>query len=124
MITEKDLQEAIAECEGQRKPGANTCLKLAAFYTIKNQLYPDNKETAYMPEPVYQSAYPVMPQGGYMAAGDIKKDVVDYDSGSDFSEAIKGKNAADMWGIMDELMDAVFATNPRLYESVMRKIKY
>ena len=41
MITENDLQEAIAECEGVRNPTANTCLKLAAFYTIKDKLYPE-----------------------------------------------------------------------------------
>ena len=39
MITEKDLQEAIAECQGERNPNANTCIKLAAFYTIRNELF-------------------------------------------------------------------------------------
>ena len=38
MITEKDLMEAIAECQGQRNPNANTCIKLAAYYTILNNL--------------------------------------------------------------------------------------
>ena len=40
MITEHDLKEAIAECEGQRSPTANTCLKLAAYYTIKDKMFP------------------------------------------------------------------------------------
>ena len=44
MITEKDLQEAIAECEGQRNPNANTCVKLAAFYIIKDHLFPQQEE--------------------------------------------------------------------------------
>ena len=43
MITKHDLQEAIAECEGQRNPTANTCIKLAAFYTIKQHLFPDEE---------------------------------------------------------------------------------
>ena len=30
MITEHDLKEAIAECEGNRNPDARTCIKLAA----------------------------------------------------------------------------------------------
>ena len=34
MITEQDLLEAIAECQGQRNPNANTCIKLAAYYII------------------------------------------------------------------------------------------
>ena len=44
MITEKDLQEAIAECIGQRNPNANTAIKLAAFYTIKRELYGEDKD--------------------------------------------------------------------------------
>ena len=39
MITEKDLQEAIAECQGQRNPNASTCIKLAAFLTIQKELF-------------------------------------------------------------------------------------
>ena len=38
MITERDLLEAIAECEGTPKPNANTCVKLAAYYTILNNM--------------------------------------------------------------------------------------
>lgn len=34
MITEREVQEAIAECLSQKNPNANTCIKLAAFYTI------------------------------------------------------------------------------------------
>ena len=40
MITEKDLQDAIAECQGERKPNANTCIKLAAYFTIYDHLFP------------------------------------------------------------------------------------
>ena len=43
MITEKDLQEAIAECEGQRNPNANTCIKLAAFYTIRQHMFGEDQ---------------------------------------------------------------------------------
>lgn len=117
MITEQDLQEAIAECEGQRKPGANTCMMLAAFYTIKDHLYPEN-----MRSETYQSAYPV-----YMDMGNNTENTdntVKYSSNSDFGQAITGKNSDEMWGIIDELMDALIAINPRLYDSVMRKIKY
>ena len=44
MITEKDIRAAIAECQGARNPNANTCIKLAAFYTILNNLYPEKEE--------------------------------------------------------------------------------
>lgn len=114
MITEQDLQEAIAECEGQRKPGANTCMKLAAFYAIKDHLYPERVRAE-----TYQSAYPV-----YMDMGKDTDDTVKYSSKSDFGQAITGRNSDEMWGIIDELMDALIAINPRLYDSVLRKIKY
>ena len=38
MITEKELQEAITECLTQKNPNANTCIKLAAFYTIQQHI--------------------------------------------------------------------------------------
>ena len=44
MITEKDLQEAIAECQGQRNPNANTCIKLAAYLTIQKEMFGTQEE--------------------------------------------------------------------------------
>ena len=49
MITEKDLQEAIAECQGQRNPTTSTCIKLAAFYTIRRELFGEEKEAGPLP---------------------------------------------------------------------------
>lgn len=34
LITRKDLLDAIEKCQGQKNPNANTCIKLAAYYTI------------------------------------------------------------------------------------------
>lgn len=115
MITEHDLQEAIAECEGKRKPDASTCLKLAAFYTIKDKMYPDGGRTQYEPIRTYQ--------GAYMDGGNQVEKEIEYESGSEFSRLINGRKAADIWPIMDELMDALMAINPRLYNSVIRKIE-
>ena len=118
MITEQDLQEAIAECEGQRNPGANTCMKLAAFYTIKEHLYPSPDKANVLPEQ-YRQAWPM----AYMDSGNNPETVINYDSGSEFSSRINGRKSADIWPLIDELMDALMAINPRLYDSVMRKIK-
>lgn len=109
MITEKDLQEAIAECEGQRNPNASTCIKLAAFYTIREHLFP----TAAKEPPTYSFAAPP----------DQVEKTIDYVSDTEFGRAIEGKRAADIWPIMDELMDAVSVLQPRLYASVMAKIR-
>mgnify|MGYP006988929826 FL=1 len=103
MITEKDLQEAIAECQAVENPNANTCIKLAAFLTIKNELYGQ--------------------EDGYSYSG-TPEEFVNYYSDTDFGQAIDGKNAIDMWAIMDEMMDALRVLNPRLYDGVLRKIKY
>ena len=101
MITEQDLQEAIAECEGVRNPNANTCIKLAAFYTIRNELFRNQKS-----EPVVSHSF---------SSG--------YTSESEFGKAIEGIDTNEIMKLMDELMDAVKVMNPRLYEAVMRKIR-
>ena len=41
---------------------------------------------------------------------------------SEFFQAISGRKSAEMWAVMGELMDALQAINPRLYNSVLRKI--
>lgn len=108
MITEKDLQEAIAECEGQRNPNANTCMKLAAFYTIKNELY--GKETD---ERLYPQQY------SYSDSNSIE---IEYDGNSEFSQIVHGMQVNDFMQVMDELMSALQVLNPRLYNGVIRKL--
>lgn len=112
MITEKDLQEAIAECQGERNPNSQTCIKLAAFYIIQDHLYPQDQfvEVNKLVEPAYSYAPEPI------------ETTIDYISDTDFSRAIDGRPAAQIWAIMDELMDVLHATNPRLYAGVMRKI--
>lgn len=108
MITEKDLLEAIAECQGERNPNANTCIKLAAFYTIKNELFgkPEQLEVA----PTY--SYAVGPTDN----------TIDFDSGTEFSATINGRKQTEVWPVLDELMDTIKVLMPRLYDGVMRKL--
>ena len=109
MITEKDLLEAIAECQGERNPNANTCIKLAAYYTILNQMG-DSVDSGH--------SYDSKPSDTFDSSQTIT-----YDSGSEFSELIQGMDVYDIIPIMDELMQATFATNPPLYKSVIRRLK-
>ena len=105
MITEQDLQEAIAACEGERKPNANTCIKLAAFYTIRDHMFPVKHD-----EPVfYSQAAP-------------REYTAEYESDTEFGQAIRGMHTDDIMPIMDELMSTLQVLNPRLYAGVMRKI--
>lgn len=41
MITKRDLLDAINKCQGQKNPNANTCIKLAAYYTILDHISDD-----------------------------------------------------------------------------------
>ena len=109
MITEKDLQEAIAECEGNRNPNANTCIKLAAFYTIRNELF----------------GSPPPDIGGYShdAAPPSPEGKIIYDSGTEFSDIINGGDISSLLPVMDELMESVRLMIPRLYASVIERLR-
>lgn len=107
MITEKDLQEAIAECLGQKDPNANTCIKLAAYYTIMNELYPDERTDDQAPA-----------RGYSYASG-----AVNVDPESEFLSAVNGKAWEDVLPVLDELMVSVQVIVPRLYNAVLGKLK-
>ncbi len=102
MITERDLEQAIAECQGERNPNANTCIKLAAYYTIKNELF-GAPSYSYAPEPVDTH--------------------IAYKSDTEFSQAIEGKSPDEVWPVMDELMSTIQVMMPRLYDGVMRRLQ-
>ena len=113
MITEYDLDEAIAECQGERSPNANTCIKLAAFLTIKSELFGKNEQLKEGPAYSYAPA-PVQTVG--------KSDTVTYSGDSEFARAVQGKDAGKMWAIVDELMTSIAVLYPPLYNAVLRKI--
>lgn len=114
MITEHDLQEAIAECQGERNPNANTCIKLAAFYTIRNELFPEKTQ---LPEenstPMFRASYDPGPV----------ENTIDYQSDTEFSRIIDGRDPAEIWPVMDELMDTLMVIHRRLYDGVMRQLE-
>ena len=110
MITERDLQEAIAECLGQRNPNANTCIKLAAYYTIQQNLFPSSE--------IHEQ-----PQGySFRAAPDEQIERVMLNSDSEFSQAVNDRDVNEIMPIWDELMSTLKIVNPRLSDGVMRKI--
>lgn len=108
MITEQDLQEAIAECEGQRNPTANTCIKLAAFYTIKQHMFPNGVDVANLP------SY------SYSGSQDLKS--IEYDSGTEFSGLINGRSVDDILPVIDDIMSTISVVNPKLYASAIRAL--
>ena len=95
MITEQELLVAIAECQGEKNPNANTCIKLAAYYTILNSM-----------------------DRGYSHSSSQ----VSYDSGSEFSDAVQGLNLEQVMPVMDELMEAVMVMIPKLYHATIKRL--
>lgn len=103
MITTQDLKAAIAECEGERNPNANTCIKLAAYYQLL-----DRKNVDPIPEQYsYENKAPDIPY-----------------SNSEFSQIVEQVGIDKAFSVIDELMELLYVENRPLYESVMRKIEY
>lgn len=107
MITRQDLESAIAECQGNPTPNANTCAQLASFYIIQDHMYGEQKKE-------------VMPMQYSMANEPTKS--VNYHGESEFAEAIKGKDISEVMAVMDELMETLQVLQPRLYQGVMRRL--
>ncbi len=108
MITMQDLDEAIAECQGQPHPNSNTCIKLAAFLTIKNSML-EKEQTESVKIPTFSYSAPI-------------QKTVSLDSGTPFAEKISGMPLEDVLALFDEVMETLQAVNPRLYAAVMRKL--
>jgi hypothetical protein len=93
LITRKDLEEAIAKCQGQKNPTANTCIKLAAYYTILDHT-PDDSSYSYSSNP----------------------------SNSEFMRLIKSRNVGDALFVIDDMMEELQVINPKLYYETMERL--
>ena len=102
MITERELLKAIAECEAEPVTAAKIG-KLADFYIIYDHLFG---------EPI---------ESGYSSENKVET-VIQTNGDTEFLQAVNGQNADKIWSIIAELLEALKATNPRLYNSVIRKI--
>ena len=58
----------------------------------------------------------------YSFAGESPKTIIEYDSGSEFSDVVNGMEQDEFMKVMDELMVTLQVINNRLYESVLRKL--
>lgn len=102
MITERDLQEAIAECRGQRNPTSTTCIKLAAYLTILDHMTDKEEE----------------PQGYSFAPAQTIPESGD----SEFARKVSGRDYAEIWPEVVSLVEAVQVVNPRLYNSFIARL--
>lgn len=107
MIRLEELDEAIAECQGERNPNANTCVKLAAYYALKRELYGNKVEnTGY----------------SYDAPKSEPNSYIMYEGDTDFARAINGKNIYDILPIIEDLAETVKVLLPKVYAGFMRKL--
>ena len=105
MISRIEIEKAIEECQGNRNPDANTCMKLAAYYVILDHIgaYSRNlSQMSYASEPVEK---------------------VMYNSNSEFSEVIQGMDMYEVIAVMDDLMEAVQSLVPKLYTATIDKLR-
>jgi hypothetical protein len=102
MITEKDLLDAIRECEAEPIT-AQKVGKLADFYIIYDHLFGKPYDNMY-------------------SGAEAVEETIWTNGGSEFLQTINGKKADRVWLIMDELMEATKMLHPRMYDGVLRKI--
>jgi hypothetical protein len=93
LITRKDLIDAIEKCQGQKNPNANTCIKLAAYYTILDHT-PEDSGYSYASGP----------------------------SNSEFMRIVKNKNMDEVLLVIDEMMEELQAVAPKLYYKTMERL--
>lgn len=101
MIRENEVLDAIAECQGERNPDANTCRNLAAFYTILDHIQKTPNIENSPPEPAPR---------------------LKYEGTSEFYDLIRRKDINEVLSVLDELMSTLQIINPRLYDGVMSKL--
>ena len=93
MITREDLLEAIEKCQGQKNPNANTCIKLAAYYTILDHT-------------------PESPIGYSYASKPL----------TEFMSIIRKKNLNEALLVLDNLMAELLEKEPNLYYAYMAEL--
>ena len=106
MITKQELDSAIAECQGDPNPNAQTCLKLASYFTINDHLFGTEK-----------------PAEVVVSAPETYSREDRYSSETEFGQAVSKRNPSELMPLMDELMTTISVLQPRLYKSVMRRLE-
>ena len=94
MISKDELDKTILELEMRDTTFAN-CSKLADLYVVRDHITGQYQK---QPTPLE-------------IAGD-----------SEFLRAVDGKNSIAIWEIIDDLMDTIRITSPRVYSSIMHRI--
>ena len=102
MITEKDLIDAIRQCE--REPITQSKIaKLADFYIIYDHLFGAPINSAYSYE-------------------NKTENLIHTNSGNEFLQSVNGKDAEKVMAVLNELVEAIQTLHPRMYNRVIEKL--
>ena len=96
MPSKEELLDAIKEIQ-QKEPSYSNCEKLATFYTLLQYLYSEEEGQS-------RDAFPVS-------------------NGSEFRQAIAGKDIEKVVDVLDEHMEVVMILFPKEYKEVIRRIR-
>ena len=113
MLDKAEIRAAIAKLEFDESSYSNYA-KLASLYVIRDKMQEEERGDGgryvgyYSGAPAPVTAEPAT-VGEY---GD-----------SEFLLAVAGKDSANAWAVVDELMDTLSLVNRKVYDSVLRKIK-
>ena len=108
MLSLNEINEEIAAIEHKRNHNPSDLAILSALYTVKDHAFPNKDLT---------SAYSFSPAP--VSTGETLDNYGD----SEFLFVVAGKIPKDAWNVMDDLMDTLRVANPRVYDSVMRKLR-
>ena len=107
MITEFDLDKAIAECQGVPNPNAKTCMLLASFLTIKKEMFGKVDQLQY--------SFDSPPQIS------IEEDEVETET--DFKQMLAKKSVNDVFDAVEDLMNTLELLNPKLYRKALNSFE-
>lgn len=103
MITEKDLLREIEEC--QKQPITDKKFeRLASCFIIQDHLFG-----------LGGNSYDDRPKR------EVEK-IIETTGDTDFLRLVNGMKAEQAWEIMNDLMEVLYSTNQRLYNSVINKL--
>lgn len=122
MITPQDLQEAIAYYNGKLDPGQQDAITLAACQYLEDRnkiLHILDTLKSNMVKTGMQVYTAEPPEQHYSYSG---ADTVGDYGDSEFLQAIRGKDAAEMWSIMDTAMKTMQVISRKTYDGIMDMI--
>lgn len=106
MITINDLDEAIAELQGRRSPTSTDCIKLAAYYTIRDNLTPEKPAET----PLYSRTEP--------------EGIITYTfKNKALNDGLNGRSVDYACWLIDELMTTCAVVDKKLYAFIEQKLK-